>query len=208
MSDPLDVMTPAEAHAYLGIGATDTTQDVQLQIYVTTISRRLDALVGPIVERTITNEHHRGGGHSVDLNEYPVASISAVTEYDINGGAQALTADTVSVKNQFGYWLDDTVRRPRTVYRRSSGAADKFPFMGLVEVTYVAGRAADTAHVDVLFQQAASLWLAKVWRHEQGMPSESFAHSQPASGPAAAVGAVPDALVHLLAEELLSPGIG
>ena len=46
------------------------------------MSRRLDRLCGPIVQRTITDEVHPGGCPSIRVRHWPVASFTTVTEYD------------------------------------------------------------------------------------------------------------------------------
>ena len=203
--DTLDVITLAEAHPYLGI--TGTASDTQLAVYITAVSRRLDTLCGPIVVRTLTTEHQLGGLGYVDVNYRPISTITTVTEYQVDGSSQVLTADTASTKNQYGYWLDDTVRYPRRLWRRTAGIPDYFPPKGLVEITYVAGRSATTSAVDPIFKQGASIMLAQLWRTEQGIGSETFGQIPTMSGTTIPTFAIPRAVLELLAEELRPPGV-
>lgn len=206
-ADTLDVITIAEAKTYLGIASSDTSQDTPLQVYVTAVSRRLDTLCGSIVVRTHTTEHHPGGLQYITVNYRPISSVTTLTEYQLDGTSQALTAETAATKQQYGYWVDDEPKFPRRIYRRSSGLNDCFPRGGLVEVTYVSGRAANTAGVDVLFKQGAAIMLAQLWRREQGIGSDTFGAIDTMSGGSIPTFAVPRAVLELLAEEIRPPGV-
>lgn len=157
-----DVLTPAEARVAIGRGSNDTTEDTPLTSMVTAVSEYLDSLVGPIVQRTVTDELHDGGYPEVFLRHYPVSSVTSATEY--NGTtATALTVETNSSHPADGCRLDSE-GRTGVLLRRSSGGTTSFPDgMGNVKVTYVAGRYASTSAVADRYKEAARIMLAMWW---------------------------------------------
>lgn len=169
MSDTLDVVTLAEAKALLNIGASDTTKDTALALKITAVSRRLDRLCGPIVQRTVTDEVHPGGCPSIRVRRWPVASFTTVTEYDATV-SQTLTLEDFDTQPTDGYLPERWESTPTAVFngviwRRASGCGSWFPCgPEAVKVTYVAGRAANTAAVDAVFKEAAGIALKNVWR--------------------------------------------
>lgn len=168
MADTLDVLTLAEGHTAVGIGSADTSQDTSLSVTITAVSRRLDQLVGPIVQRTITNEVQPGGCESIRVNLWPVSSWTTVTEYD-STVAQVLTAEDFDTQPAFGFypgrWHTATATYDGTLHRRSSGSPATFATgPEAVKLTYVAGRYASTTSVDPLFKEAASVMLSNAWR--------------------------------------------
>ncbi len=56
MSDTLDVISLAEGKSAVGITTGDTSQDTALAQKITAVSRRIDRLCGPVVQRTVTDE--------------------------------------------------------------------------------------------------------------------------------------------------------
>lgn len=175
MADTLDVLTIAEARTAVGLGS-DTSKDTPLVIAVTAVSRQLDDLCGPIVKRTVTAELHDGDYGTIQLRRRPVYSITTLTEY-LNTSGTALTAETNSAKATGNYLHDGTFTRLTSgLIRRRSNGTD-IPFAcgrHNIEVTYEAGRAADTASVDPKFKQAASMMLRNIWTGEQASGSETF----------------------------------
>lgn len=168
-ADTLDVLTLLEAKTSLGIAATDTQNDTALKQKITAVSRRLDRLCGPIVQRTVTDEVHPGGCPSIKVRRWPVASFTTVTEYD-DGTAQVLTLEDFDTRPDDGYSPERWESTPTavfngTIWRRTSGHGSWFPSgPEAVKVTYVAGRAANTAAVDPAFKEAAGIALKNVWR--------------------------------------------
>ena len=168
MADTLDVLTLAEAKTVVGIGPADVSQDAPLAQKITAVSRRLDALCGPIVQRTVTDEVQPGGRPYVLVDRWPVASFTTVTEYAATV-AQVLTAEDFDTHPGEGFlperWSTSTAVYSGKLYRRTSGSAAVFPTgPEAVKVTYVAGRAANTAAVDPIFKEAAGVALKNVWR--------------------------------------------
>lgn len=160
----LDVITLEEARIALDVTQTDEHDD-ELPAYITAVSQRLDALIGPIVQRTVTDEKHNGGDGEdrlIFLRHYPIASVASVTENGI-----ALVADTDFYIDEYyanHEWLGNIVERWDSSKNRSStwekGRRN-------ISVSYTAGRAVDTASVPELYKTAARLTLANFWRSQQ-----------------------------------------
>ena len=166
MADTLDIVTLAEGRAAVNLHASDTSQDTEVAAYITAVSRRIDALAGPVVVRTITAETHDGGTDRIELAYYPVSSITTLTEYVATTGT-VLTAEVVGSATAATNYVVDT--RQGIITRRSGGYDWTFPVgRDRVVVTYVAGRAANTTAVDPLFKTAANVMLAHNWRREAG----------------------------------------
>lgn len=169
MADTLDVITLAEGKSAVGIASADTSQDTALALKITAVSRRLDRLCGPVVQRTVTDEVHPGGCPWVRVRRWPVASFTTVTEYD-DGSAQVLTLEDYDTRPTAGYSPERWESTPTAVFngviwRRSSGSGWWFPDgPEAVKITYVAGRAANTAAVDAVFKEAAGIALKNLWR--------------------------------------------
>lgn len=168
MADLLDILDEAEAkRAAFGTDAAAAAHTEQVARANTAVSRRIDALVGPVVQRTVT-EYHNGGGGSIYPYKTPVVSVTTVTEWD--GSAQTpLTADTWGTAGAAdGYSTDGTGHSFR-ILRQTSGSGSAF-LAGdrSVRLVYVAGRFATTADVDELFKEAAAEVLRRLWNREAG----------------------------------------
>jgi hypothetical protein len=170
MADTLDVLTIAEARSAVALGS-DTSMDTVLAAWVTAISRQLDQLCGPVVVRTITAETCDGGASTIRLRYTPVSSITSIAEY-LNTTSTTLTAESNTTKTVSNYRVD---LRSGTIRRRNTNSDACFADgRGNIEVTYVAGRAANTAAVDSKFKQAASMMLRAAWVGEQASGSQTF----------------------------------
>ena len=192
----LDVVTLDEVEAELGI---DPDSRVLLSGYITSVSRLLDKACGPIVQRTITDEKHSGGTQTIILDEYPVASVTSITEYSGLTGT-ALVEETVSTAPSNGFMPYGS-----TVIRRV-GKRDGYWAFGRhnILVTYVAGRYTDTLSVDDRFKRAAFITLGNLWRREQGMGTVMFgADGAPMLG---ATYALPNAAKAFIQDDLRPSG--
>lgn len=129
MSDT-DIVDLAEAKAELNI--TVDTYDTILSRWITAISELVDAACGPVVVRTVTAEAHNGGGSVLFLRQYPVLSVTTVTEY-ASGTPTTLTAEALDTAGTFRF--DANLG---TVTRRSSWNNYPFAASGVL-VTYKAG---------------------------------------------------------------------
>lgn len=176
MADTLDVISLAEAKTALNIATGVTTWDTPLAQAITAISRQLDDLCGPIVNRTVTDELHDGGDWTIRLRKRPVASITTVTEYDGTNGT-TLTAETNAAKATSNYLHDGTFGTITSgLLRRRDTDSDAWfePGRRNIAVTYVAGRAANTAAVDAKFKQAAVMMLRNIWTAEMASGTDTF----------------------------------
>jgi hypothetical protein len=163
----LDVLSSAEALAAVNLTADSTGR---LVILTSAVSQQLDELCGPVVQRTVTAETHDGGSTFIALDDRPVASVTTVTEY-AGTTSTTLTAESNTSKTGNDYFLDTG----GVIRRRSGGGDSRFPTgRGNVAVTYVAGRAANTAAVDAKFKQAAAMMLRNLWVSEAASGSETI----------------------------------
>lgn len=166
----LDVLTLAEGKAALNLAGT-SQYDGEIPAWITASSLALDAKVGPIVKRTVTDEVHDGYGGHFYTRLYPVLTYTTVTEY--NGTtATVLTVETNASKPASAYLAEQYGPNPALlsglIRRRGSGSDAWFPEgIGNVVVTYEAGRFADTAAVDERFKSAARLTLQNLWNSQR-----------------------------------------
>jgi hypothetical protein len=190
MADTLDVITLAEAKQALNASPASTTDDALLASYVTTVSRRMDQLCGPIVKRTVT-ETFDGSCGTVLLRWRPVMSITSVV-------------DTGTTLDPTTY----TVTPATGVLRKVNGlylSAFRWGIASVV-VTYVAGRFNDTGSVQEPFRRATAMLLAHLFRPEHGAGSETFGGVEDYPGLPGFF--LPNAVRGLLGDELQrTPGI-
>jgi hypothetical protein len=178
VADLLDVLTLAEGTAALADGAPDAGE---VASYITAVSRWMDRLIGPVVNRTVTSETHHGGREYVDLQLWPVVQVTTVVEDGVTLAGSGLIADG---------WIMNGLRQDMTLgdgtlWRRSEDTYSTWEHgFNKVVVTYVAGRGfAATADVDEFYKDGARLLLQNAWASEQfgtrgfgefAMPSNSF----------------------------------
>lgn len=205
-ADTLDVTTIALVKDMLGITGTD--QDDELQRVVTGVSRKLDDLCGPIVNRTITDERHRRPqSHRIKLRKSPVSSVTTVVTW-VSGTDTTLTAETDSTAGD--YRLEADWQHAPWLVRRSSWSDRNWTLSGDVLVTYVAGRAANTAAVDDLFVEAAHLMVAHLFKTtgpSWHTTQDFFDAGQDAFMPSAPRFGVPNAVLEMLAQEIRPPAV-
>ena len=140
-----DIVTIAEATQYLQ--AAGNANSPLLDEWITAASAAVDDLCGPVVRRTVTAEEVRTFGEGrVKLAWSHIVSASSVIEYDSDGVAQTLSAETYASKpaEAYRFWPG---AKTQWVERRQSGGASSFPIDGTLLITYVAGRFATTATV-------------------------------------------------------------
>lgn len=186
MSDPLDVISLDDAKVAINYDITESDSESRLQPAITALSRRLDDMVGPIVQREVT-EYHDGSAGTIWPHQTPVVSITSLTEYD--GSTEAvLVAETFGTRPDGAYLLEQSgsYAHDARIVRRSGGSNVMFPYGSRnVELVYVAGRAASTADVDALFREAAGMILRRYWRREAGSWTQSadfFEAAEPSLG--------------------------
>lgn len=148
-----DVILLDDAQIAINAPTLSDDQAAQLETMVSAVSELLDNLCGPIVIRTVTDELHDANGSLIFLRNYPVASVTTVTEY-LSGTGTVLTAEAVDTSG--GFLLRDGVIARRSGYSTTS-------WNGTIKVTYEAGRYASTATVESRFKQAAAQIVASEW---------------------------------------------
>lgn len=156
MADTLDLVSLGAAQD--AIGVTDERTGI-LANYITTVSRHIDDLCGPVVKRTVTAELHHGGLTALILRKAPVISVTTVTE---NGTAVAAA----------GYHLDADAG---LLERLGSNYSSWYwqPGRWNISVTYEAGRYDDTGDVDPVFREAAIMAIHGLWNNEQALGGTS-----------------------------------
>lgn len=173
-ADPLDVISLSAAKAAINMAASTTEHDTVLEGHITAVSRRFDEVIGPVVNRAVT-EYHDGGDCLIRPRQTPLSAVTTLTE--ASGTSQTvLTAETFATQPGTAYLLDvdgSYAHRCRII-RRAGGMDYPFPYgRRNVELVYVAGRAATTADVDARIRDAAGMVLRRLWRREAGSWTQS-----------------------------------
>lgn len=210
----LDVLTLDEAKKALNLTGSGTKHDLELPGFITAASKRLDNLIGPVVQRVVVGELHDGGAENIYLRFYPVVSVQTVTEFKVGEAGAVLPAETNASRpdeayQTHPYFMGGGLLSGKLT-RRSSGGV--FPSCRRarwergsrnVEVSYTAGRFDVTANVDPLYKQGAALILQNMWRSQQDstggvgqfdVPQSSFPRF-----------AVPRAVTELFVDEIQQP---
>lgn len=202
MADPLDILTEDEAlRAAFGTGAAAHLDQVHRMN--TAVSRRIDALVGPVVQREVT-EYHDGGTDALWPRLWPVASVTSVTEWD-GTTATALTADTWGAPGATAGYLLDGGR----IVRQSGGHTSRFlTGARAVRLVYIAGRFESTGEVDARFKETAAEVLRRLWNREAGAWARAGDPFQDdLGGTSRFFKAIDHVVAELLGDELLPPAV-
>jgi hypothetical protein len=179
-----DLLTIADAKRALRVAQSDPSEDSIITMAVTAVSELIDDLCGPVVQRTITGEvHDAPRGAQLRLRLWPVVSVTTVKVWE-SGIAKTLTAETLATA---GTYLaepcqrvdpDRTSARLSAVLRRRGSWCDEaWEHGSRIEVTYVAGRYANTAAVAERFRLAASealVWTMRTWRQTTFTTPDGF----------------------------------
>jgi uncharacterized phiE125 gp8 family phage protein len=151
-----DVVSLAEAKLQLNM--TDTASDNELGVFISAASEAIEDYVGPVVNRSVTDVTD-GGRAEVLLTKIPVASITSVTD-----GGTVLPAEAYKVSLTSG-----------VVTRVSGGYPYPFTYgIQSVQVTYVAGRAANTAAVPNRYKMAALIIIQHLWETQRPAAAGPF----------------------------------
>ena len=162
----LDILTVAEGiRAALGV---DTGHEDDVARMVTAVSGRIDKLVGPVVNRTVT-EYHHGGAYDIVPRQTPLSAVTTLKHAD-GATVTTYTEDTWGeAGNADGFLVEQSGSYPHDVrvFRRSSGAVVSWPTgQGSLELVYVAGRAATTAVVAERYKEVAIEIMRRLWDRE------------------------------------------
>jgi hypothetical protein len=168
VADTLDLLTLNEGKTAVNIPTVNTDHDTELAQHITAVSRIIDAECGPVVQRTITAEIHPGGG-VVRLNYAPIVSVSLVRE--ASGGSISNISAVAYGGSGDGYYIDPHLTGQ--IFRSYGGLRYGWDAGSEIEVTYVAGRYANTAAVDARFKACAASVLRRLWKRELGTWAQS-----------------------------------
>lgn len=203
MADLLDILTPEEGRTAINMPVGNSDHDDEITQQVTAVSRMIDAACGPVVQRTITAEVHDAAS-TLWLRHPPVASVTQVRT--ASGGTITTLEPVAFGGTTDGYTIDLSSGR----LSRSYGGSVASWGSGQVEVTYVAGRYADTATVDERFKTCAASVLRRLWKREAGTWAQSsdFLADLGSDTPSVGFFRVAKPIIdEMLWDELVLPGI-
>ena len=180
------LLTLDEAKRQLDIEST--AHDVELQLYVDSLTAVIESYVGPVEDREVTELAQAHGG-VVCLLSTPVIAVTSLTPALSEG--IAYTPDLLQVDG------------PSGVVRLLSGG---YLCGGPWTVTYTAGRGA----VPPTIKLAALILLQHLWRTQNGAahgagPADDYSVTEPIPGFGYAV---PNRVLQLLEPYKRGPGIG
>ncbi|MEH0423123.1 head-tail connector protein [Streptomyces sp. B21-083] len=162
------LLTLAEAKAQLDI--TTTTDDVELQVYVDGVTAAIEAHVGPVENRAVTETHDipACGARVLVLRETPAVSLTSVVAVLANGA---------------GYNVADLdLDGPTGIVRRLDGGR----LYGPLRFVYQAGRGTVPATLNL----AGRIMVQHLWRTQYGASragagiggGDDFSVSEPVAG--------------------------
>lgn len=147
----LDIVTLAEARAFLNIADSDTSEDVELQVFITGMTDIIEAEVGPVVARSET----AGIDGSVGLSEIPAPKWPMVS---ITSGTYLSDSSAVDVTKMVG--------RKGLIVTIDASPLPLQPWT----LTYQAGRSAIPSSV----KQGALEVLKLAWATQRGKEAPAF----------------------------------
>lgn len=170
----LDVLTLAEGKEAVrqtatGGGAEKVAEtEAKVARWITSLSHRLDELVGPVVQRAVSEEIELGvEWDEFFLSQFPISSITSVTQYDVLGEPTVLLPRSALILPENAYRTRPYSKDPTLLGNSLRCAQGYFyPDWSYVQVEYVAGRFADTESVSALYKDAAKLAMKNAWRAE------------------------------------------
>ncbi|WP_172384799.1 head-tail connector protein [Streptomyces sp. MNP-20] len=184
------LLTLAEAKAQLNI--TDTANDTELQAYVDGVTAAIEAHVGPVENRTVTEKHDlsRCGVRQLVLRQTPAVSLTSVSPV-LSGG----TTYTVASLDLDG---------PTGVVCRLDGGR----LYGPLRVVYVAGRGTVAPTINL----AARIMVQHLWRTQYGASrglaavggGDDYSVTEPVGGWGYAI---PNRVLELLEPYKLGPAV-
>jgi hypothetical protein len=153
-------VTPDDVDAHLNI---DASSNPELQGFIDSITRVVEAIVGPVTPTQYV-EWHDGGSDTIVLNNVPVVGIDTVIEFDRTSPTtltvEALDATPPSF-TAAGVQFDPATGK---VFRTNMGTPKRFPAgRRNVKFIYTAGRAEVTANI----REAALELIRLHWRPQR-----------------------------------------
>jgi hypothetical protein len=184
------LLTLAEAKAQLDIDGTSS--DTELQAYVDGVTAAIEAHVGPVENRAVTETHDLPscGARMLVLRQTPAVSLTSVTAV-LDGGSGYDVAD-LDLDGDIG-----TVRR-----------TDGGRLYGPLRITYTAGRGTVPATINL----AARIMVQHLWRTQYGASrglssiggGDDFSVNEPVAGWGYAI---PNRVLQLLEPYKLGPAV-
>jgi hypothetical protein len=152
---------------YLNISNVDRARDEKIRTMLLGITPVVEAITGPIIQRTYTNEMHDGGTERIRLLHAPVQNVISVTEYlaNVEYRLQQVPQGRPDLGSMWSFMFEPD----RQIVRRSPGGGTQ-PFFGgtdSISVTYVAGLDAVPPNVT---QAACELVRVHFQATQQGRP--------------------------------------
>ena len=168
-----------EVKDYLNISTTDRARDQKLVTFIKQIGPVIEAITGPIIQRTYANEMHDGGTERIRLLHAPVQNVISVTEYlaNVEYRLQQVPQGRPDLGSMWSFMFEPD----RQIIRRAPGGGTQ-PFYGGVDsvsVSYVAGLDAVPPNVT---QAACELVRVHFQATQQGRPRpgmSSYDDSEP-----------------------------
>lgn len=164
-----DLVTLADVQAHLNWSDAQAAQyATEVALFISSVTTVVEDISGPVVQRTY-DEWYSGGTSRLQLNAYPIATISLVTES--YGGSVVWTLseqplDGNNAGDAYGYTVDYT---NGMLVRRASHVAMPFaPGVQNVHVQYTAGMCVDTASVPPNIALGALELIRINWQPQQG----------------------------------------
>ena len=205
----LDILTVAEGiRAALGV---DTGHEDDVARMVTAVSGRIDELVGPVVNRTVT-EYHHGGSYDIWPRQTPLSAVTTLKHAD-GATITTYTEDTWgSAGNADGFLVEQSGSYPHDarIHARSGGTNVAWlAGHSSLELVYVAGRAADTAAVAERYKEVAIECMRRLWDREASAWARGSDPFVEGGGQSSRFFKVFDYVVaEHLGDEMKPPGIG
>jgi hypothetical protein len=184
---PPAILSLADARAHLNL--SNTNEDAEVRFWNNAVTRAVEFYVGPVVARTVTEQHTVRAAPVVVLLQTPVLELTGVSA--VLTGCVAPAIDGLAVDGGTG-----------EVFRLDGGALS-----GRLSFTYRAGRTVIGEHIT----GAARIILEHFWRTQRAgrrggvLPGgDDYAVTEPIPG----LGyAVPNRAIELLAPDRLPPGV-
>lgn len=183
----LDMITRPEALAILSREGADLSNvdEDELNRLITAASTELVRHIGASVKRPIVQQLN-GGGHLVELEVWPIASITSVHEW-VGTTDLTITERVLGVANSNEFIADRKFGRlRRTVsgrrYRWADGEQN-------IVVDYIAGRADTTTDVSEQEKRACAITVRHLWEQDKtlGMPMVDQQTARPWAVPLRAI---------------------
>ncbi len=154
MSDALDLVTLAEAKAFLNMDTDDTSEDTELANFITGMTPVVEAEVGPVVLRSQTAVIYGMDANAVPAPTWPVASVTS--------GTYLSNSTSVDVSKMIA---------DQGLILTSDGST--LPLLPWT-MTYQAGRVANTAAVPLNIKSGALEILKLAWESQRGGTPPAF----------------------------------